>query len=65
MRKGDVRKKVIAWNIRKNTGVKNEWISERMSMGHPNSLSRHVGAVESSRCGELFELKEKMLECEA
>jgi putative transposase len=65
LRKGDVRKKVIAWIIRKNTGVKNEWISERMYMGHPNSVSRHVGEVESSRRGELFELKQGMLECEA
>lgn len=64
LRKGDDRKKVVAWMIRKRTSVKNDWISTRLKMGHPNSISRHMGEVERVRTGELLKLKEEISECE-
>jgi REP element-mobilizing transposase RayT len=64
LKKGDHRKKVIAWMIRKRTSVRNEWIAERLRMGHPNSISRNITEVERVTKGELFKLKKEMLECE-
>ena len=61
LKKGDVKKKVIAWLIRKNTSVKNEWISRQLKMGHPSSVSRNVRLVENEKCGAVSELKNKML----
>ena len=57
LRKGDARKKVIAWLVRRKTAVKNEWISSRLYMGNVSNLSRYVAEVESSTEGELHELK--------
>ncbi len=62
MKKGDDRKKAIAWLIRKNTSVKNEWISKALQMGNVATVSRSVGAVETASEGCLFELKAKMSE---
>jgi REP element-mobilizing transposase RayT len=61
LKKGDNRKKVIAWLIRRNTSVRNEWIAKALQMGHPASVSRCVGIVESAKCGDLQELTLKML----
>ena len=60
LKKGDDRKKVIAWLIRRNTSVRNEWISKALVMGHSSSVSRNVRLVEDARFGELQELKEQM-----
>jgi REP element-mobilizing transposase RayT len=60
MKKGDIRKKVIAWNIRKKTSVKNEWIVQRMYMGRASNLSRYVKDVDESQEGALWELREMM-----
>ncbi len=57
LRKGDARKKVIAWLVRRKTSVKNEWISNRLYMGNASNLSRYTSDVESSLEGELYELK--------
>jgi hypothetical protein len=64
LRKGDDRKKVIAWMIRKRTSVRNDWISTRLNMGHPNSISRHVGEVERVQKGTLSKLRQQISECE-
>lgn len=61
LRKGDARKKIIAWLIRKNTNVGNEWISNALSMGHPSGISRHVKEVELQDSGSLFDLKNRLL----
>lgn len=39
LRKGDARKKVIAWHIRKNTSVRVEWITKRLQMGSTSNFS--------------------------
>lgn len=61
LKKGDDGKKAIAWLIRRNTSVRNEWISEALRMGHPSSVSRNVRIVENAEDGALLEWKEKML----
>ena len=42
MRKGDRAKVLIAVLLRKRTAIGNNWIAERLSMGHPGSVSRLV-----------------------
>lgn len=60
-RKSDPRKKVIAWLIRKQTSVRNEWISRRLSMGCVSKLSFFVKEVEDARNGELLKLKNRVI----
>ncbi len=59
LKKGDDRKKVIAWHIRKRTSVRVEWITRRLQMGVPSNFSCYVRAVEQSENGPLWELKNK------
>ena len=60
LKKGDDRKKVIAWHIRKNTSVRIEWITTRLKMGVTSNFSCYVRAVEQSKDGLLWELKNKI-----
>jgi len=60
LKKGDDRKKAIAWLIRKNTSVKIEWIATRLKMGTTSNFSRYIRSVEESREGVLWKLKSKM-----
>lgn len=57
LKKGDPRKKVIAWHIRTNTSVRNEWISQQLFMGSPSNLSRYFREVSSATTGQLYDLK--------
>jgi REP element-mobilizing transposase RayT len=57
MKKSDPRKKVVAWLIRKNTSVRNDWIAERVRMGCVSNMSQYVRQVDDSRGGELFDLR--------
>jgi hypothetical protein len=49
LKKGDTVKKLIAWAVRTQTRVSNEWIVHRLQMGSPSNLSRHVRWVESQK----------------
>jgi len=60
LKKSDPRKMAVAWLIRRNTCVRNEWISERLQMGRASKLSFFVKEVEDATDGTLFELKEKV-----
>lgn len=60
LKKGDDRKKVIAWHIRKKTSVRVEWITCRLKMGVTSNFSCYVRAVEQSKDGLLWELKNKI-----
>lgn len=60
LKKNDDRKKVVAWFVRKNTSVKNEWLSDALKMGHAASVSRAVGLVEGIKDGILMEMKKKI-----
>ena len=60
LKKGDDRKKAIAWHIRKKTSVRIEWITTRLQMGVTSNFSRYVRAVEQSTEGFVWDLKNKM-----
>jgi len=60
LRKGDDRKKVIAWHIRKKTSVRTGWITTRLKMGVTSNFSCYVLAVNQSTEGLLWELKNKI-----
>lgn len=62
MKKGAAQKKVIAWLIRTNTGVKVEWVANALAMGNIATVSRGTGEVDTATEGALFELKLKMSE---
>jgi hypothetical protein len=42
LRKSDSRKVQLAILLRTHTSVSNEWIAQKLSMGHPGSVSRSV-----------------------
>ena len=63
LHKGDPRKKVLAWHIRRNTSVRNDWICEHLCMGRSSNLSRHVQSVEQSTDNEMVFLR-KMIKKE-
>ena len=60
--KGDQRKMVLAWLVRKQTSVRNEWISKTLWMGSPARLSAYLRVVDTAESGELVRMRE-MLEC--
>lgn len=60
LRKSDPRKKVLAWLIRKNTSVRNEWIARQVRMGCVSNMSQFVREVEESKRGELSRLKKTL-----
>lgn len=60
VKKSDPRKMVVAWLIRRNTMVRDEWISEMLHMGCVSKLSCFVKQVEDARSGVLLKLKEKV-----
>lgn len=65
LRKGDVRKALLAALLRRRTTVGFEWIATRLHMGHPGSVSRLVGGVKCDRkLGKQLNEMEKMLRCE-
>lgn len=44
LKKGDERKIQLAILLRNHTSMSNDWIAERLAMGHPGSVSRTVSA---------------------
>ena len=38
-------KTLVAWMVRKRTSVTRDWLTERLVMGHPSSVSRAVRKV--------------------
>ncbi len=60
LKKGDARKKVIAWHIRKKTSVRVGWITQRLKMGVTSNFSCSIRAVEESKEGLLWALKNKI-----
>jgi REP element-mobilizing transposase RayT len=60
MRKNDPNKKAIAWLIRTNTSVKNQWISERLQTGTPSNLARFNQEVARAQDGPLQTLRDRL-----
>ena len=65
LRKGDVRKAMLAALLRRRTAVSFDWIATRLQMGHPSAVSRLVINVKRERKQEkqVNEL-DKMFQCE-
>jgi putative transposase len=64
LRKGDLRKVLVAVLLRQRTAVGNSWLSDRLAMGHTASVSRLVADFKKDknkmeRLGKI----EEMLEC--
>lgn len=57
MRKGDVRKRVLAWCVRKSSCVRNDWIAHRLKMGRGSNLSRLVREVDMATAGAANRMK--------
>ena len=57
LKKNNPRKRVIAWYIRQNTSVKNEWIAEKLHIGCVSSISQFLREVENSKTGILHQLR--------
>ncbi len=60
LKKGDARKKVIAWHIRKNTSVRVEWITTRLQMGSTSNFSYNYRSVDVAKEGAIWDLKAKL-----
>ena len=43
MRKSDVRKRALAWLLKSNTVVADEWVCQNLGMGDRSNISRAVG----------------------
>jgi hypothetical protein len=46
--KSDPRKQVLAWWVRGQTNVQNSWLSRRLQMGHPSSVTHARRTVAST-----------------
>jgi len=60
LKKGDARKAVIAWHIRKNTSVRIEWIAQRLQMGSRSNFASYTRPVELAAGGHLMKLKNEI-----
>ena len=58
MRKADPRKNVVAWLIRRNTSINNQWICKKLFMGHASNLARLVQDAEESTDEAIIRLRE-------
>jgi len=48
LRKTELRKDLIAWEVKRRTSVTNRWLSQRLHMGHYTSASKPVRIIERS-----------------
>ena len=58
LRKGDWRKVLVAVLLRKKTSVGNQWLADRLAMGHPAGMSKLIGrfqndAIQMEKFGEI------------
>ena len=63
-RKGDLRKVVIATHVKARTSVSNEWLTQRLEMGHSRAMSRLIRqGRENPEVLKHSKKLEKMLRC--
>jgi putative transposase len=60
LKRNDIRKKTVAWMLRRNTSVKNDWICKKLSMGRSSNLARYVKDIQEDRSPEAVELRKMM-----
>ena len=53
MAKGAAEKKVLAWFIKSQTVVSNEWLSAQLLCGHPANVPGYVKAVRARKDKQL------------
>ncbi len=61
--KGAPEKKILAWYIRNQTTVSNEWLAVRLKSGHSANISRLVNSVNDKKNKEIQRLKRVLLKC--
>lgn len=49
LRKGDLRKVLVAVLLRERTSIGNRWLTERLAMGHTGGVSRLIGRFRSDK----------------
>lgn len=62
--KGALEKQLLAWYIRRETTVSNQWLSEHLYSGHPANISRYLHYVSHSKDRNIKRLKAVLLKCE-
>lgn len=60
LKKGSWQKKCIAWKIRRNTSVKNDWICEKLMMGRSSNLARYIRDIETSIDPQVVQMRKMM-----
>ncbi len=50
--KGSPEKYALAWLVRKNTCVRNDWIKQRLKMGSATNFSADLHRIETVKKGE-------------
>jgi hypothetical protein len=55
--KGASEKKVLAWYVRSQTTVTNEWLSQKLYLGHASNISRLVTNVNNKKDKKIQRLK--------
>lgn len=56
LKKGDGRKKAIAWVIKTNTTVKNEWLSRKLHMGSASNIARLANEADDKLKSQLKQI---------
>ena len=63
MRCNDPRKQALAWLIKRNTMVGDEWVTWELDMGHRTNVSRAVSAFRSESSRTIKRLKRELHIC--
>jgi putative transposase len=62
LKKGDVRKGLVAWCLSQSTSVGQKWIAKRLGMGDPSNVSRVVHRVGRTKDPEVVRWKKELAE---
>ena len=60
LKKGDLRKGILAWFLSKNTSVGQKWIAKRLWMGDSSTVSRVIRQVERTKDSEVLKWKKEL-----
>ena len=61
MQKGAPQKQVLAWYIRSQTIVSNEWLAQRLHCGHPSNLPAFIKNVKADKIAEIAHFKQILI----
>lgn len=63
LKQNDVRKQALAWLVKTQTIVEDEWLVRRLQMGHRSNISRAVSALRQSNTREHKRLRKLLHKC--